>query len=219
LDFVFGRLWNRFRLDGPRATARAVAHRVRKLAYVREEHVWYGRDLTLRGARGELPKGLRLVRAASSDIGMVARLAQDPDQARARVEAGNDLWFVLDGDEPLFLCFTFRNTTPVIAAADGVLALPAGTACLEDSVTAPEARGRGIASAAWTLIGEELRRDGFQELLVKIETSNVASERVAERSGFRPVAVMQHQRTGVRRHTAVLALGGGLGDELAARLP
>jgi GNAT superfamily N-acetyltransferase len=219
VELVFGRLLNRLRLEGPGATARAVVLRLRKLAYVREEHVWYGRDLTVRGAHRELPEGLRLVRADATEVGTVARLGQNPDEASARVAAGNDIWLVLEGDDPLFLCFTFRHATPVIAAVEGSLSLPPGTACLEDSVTAPEARGRGIASAAWTLIGEELRRDGFRKLVVKIETSNVASERVAEKSGFRPVAVMHHQRTGVRRHTAVLALGGGLGDELAARLP
>ena len=215
---MFGRLFNRLRVDGPRAATRAVARRVRKLAYLREEHVWYGRDLTVRRTTCELPAGLRLVRADASEVDNVTLLGQDPDEAHARVEAGNDIWFVLQGDQPLFLCFTFRHETPVIAASEGTLALPPGAACLEDSVTAPEARGRGIATAAWTLIGEELRQDGFRELVAKIETSNVASERVAEKSGFRPVAVMRHQRTGVRRRTAVMALGGGLGDELAARL-
>ena len=189
-----------------------------KLAYLREEHVWYELDLTARGPRGELPEGLRLVRADASQVDAVARLGQNPEEALTRLEAGNDIWLVLDGGEPLFLCFTFRHATPVIAASEGMLALPPGAACLEDSVTAPEARGRGIASAAWILIGEELRRDGFRALVAKIETSNGASERVAEKSGFQAVAVMQHQRTGARRRTAILALGGGLGDELEARL-
>jgi hypothetical protein len=195
-----------------------VVRRVGKLAYVREEHVWYQSDLTRAGARLELPEGLRLVRADASQIDLVVRLGQNLEEARRRLESGADIWLVLDRDEPVFLCFTFRQATPVIAASDGLLVLPPGAACLEDAITAPAARGRGIASAAWAQVGRRLERDGFTTLVAKIETHNGASKRVAEKSGFRPVAVMQHQRTGVRRHTAVRALGGGLGDELAARL-
>jgi RimJ/RimL family protein N-acetyltransferase len=194
--------------------------RLRKLAYLREEHVWYERDLHGGFGAHELPDGLRLVRADASQVDWVVPLGQDRDQAQARLEAGNDLWFVLDEqDEPVFLAFTFRQVTPVIAAADGELDLPLGAACLEDSVTAPAVRGRGIAPAAWVLIAEQLGRAGFTEMLAKIETDNEPSKRVAEKAGFRPVAVMQHERTGARRRTAVQALGGGLGDELAARLP
>jgi hypothetical protein len=191
---------------------------VRKLAYLREEHVWYERDLGARPPGCELPAGLRLVRTDESRLDAVAQLGQNPQQARARLEAGNDIWLVLDGDEPVFVSFTFRQCTPVIAASGGKLALPTGAAALEEAYTTPSARGRGIAPAAWTLIGDELARAGLQVLVTKIETENTASRRAAEKAGFRPVAVMQHQRTGARRRTAVLALGGGLGDELEARL-
>lgn len=195
-----------------------MVRRARKVAYVREEHVWYQRDLKRAGASIELPQGLRLVRADEPQVDLVVRLGQNLDEARERFDGGADVWLVLDGDEPVFLCFTFRQTTPVIAAADGLLVLPPGAACLEDAVTAPAARGRGIASAAWAQIGKRLAWAGFATLVAKVETDNTASKRVAEKAGFRPVAVMQHQRTGARRHTAVHALGGGLGDELAARL-
>jgi GNAT superfamily N-acetyltransferase len=212
------RLWNRLRREGLGGTARAVARRMRKVAYLREEHVWYQCDLKRSAVRRDLPEGLRLVRAEASQVDSVARLGQDLEEARERFEAGADVWLVVDGDEPVFLCFTFRQTAPVIAAADGMLVLPPGAACLEDAVTAPAVRGRGIASAAWAQVGERLGRAGFTTLVVKIETGNGASKRAAEKAGFLPVAVMRHQRTGARRHTAVRALGGGLGDELAARL-
>ena len=197
---------------------RAVARRLRKLAYLREEHVWYERDLGLPGPGLELPGGLQLVRAAEEQVGVVEIFGQDVNQARERLAAGNDIWLVLEGEQPLFLCFTFRTAAPVIAAADGTLELPAGSACLEDAVTLPEARGRGIASAAWSAIGDELGRAGLSTLVAKIETDNAASRRVAENAGFAPVAVMEHRRTGVRRRTAVHPLGGRLGEELASRL-
>ncbi|MEA2456058.1 MAG: hypothetical protein QOI45_2320 [Thermoleophilaceae bacterium] len=215
---MFARFLNRLRVEGAGATARAVVRRIRKLAYLREEHVWYERDLHGDAPALDLPAGLRLVRADASQVDCVVELGQDVEEARERFDEGADLWLVLDGDDPLFLCFTFQQTTPVMAASDGTLVLPAGAACLEDAVTARAARGQGIASAAWLLVGERLAQAGFTTLVAKIETDNAASKRVAEKAGFRPVAVMQHQRTGRRRHTAVHVLGGGLGDELAARL-
>jgi GNAT superfamily N-acetyltransferase len=215
---MFTRVWNRLRSDGLPATVRALAHRLRKLAYVSEEHVWYQCDLDETRPRRDLPQEVRLVRAELSQVGNVARLGQDPEEARRRIEEGNDAWLVVDGDEPLFACYSFRHSAPVLAASHGKLTLPPGAACIEDSVAAPAARGRGIGPGAWTLIGDELSRDGFTALVTKIETANTPSRRAAEKVGFRPVAVMHHQRTGVRRRTAVRPLGSGLGDELAARL-
>jgi hypothetical protein len=215
---VFVRFWHRLRAEGPRATAGAIGRRLRKVAYLREEHVWYGCDLNANTARAELRGGLRLVRADASQVDDVVAVGQDVEEARERFEAGIDLWMVLDGESPVFICFVFRDATPVLAASDGTLLLPPGTACLEDAVTARSARGQRIGTAAWILIGEELRRDGFTTLVAKIETANTASKRMAENAGFEPVAVMQHERTGGRSTTAVRPLGGGLGDELAARL-
>ncbi|MEA2419597.1 MAG: Acetyltransferase family [Thermoleophilaceae bacterium] len=216
---MFVKTWHLLRTEGPSATAGAIARRVRKLAYVREQHVWYGCDLNSTAPWAELPQGLRLVRANSSQVDGVVAVGQDLTEARERFDEGIDLWLVLDGEDvPVFLCFIFRDATPVMAASDGTLELPARTACLEDAMTAPRARGQGIATAAWILVADELRRDGFSTLVAKIETANAGSKRVAEKAGFSPVAVMEHERTGVRRRTAVRPLAGGLGDELAARL-
>jgi RimJ/RimL family protein N-acetyltransferase len=75
----------------------------------------------------------------------------------------------------------------------------------------------GIAPAAWTLIGDELARAGFNTLVTKIETSNTPSRRAVEKVGYRPVAEMRYMRVGSRRRTAVRSLDG-LGEELATRL-
>jgi hypothetical protein len=92
-----------FAPGGPRATAGAVARRVRKLAYLREEHVWYGCDLNATTARAELPGGLRLVRADGSQVDSVVAIGQDLQEARERLEAGIDLWVVLEGERPVFI--------------------------------------------------------------------------------------------------------------------
>lgn len=215
---MIARLLDRLRRDGPRVTARAILHRVRKYAYLHEEHVWYQCDLSGARPRRELPRQARLVHAEPPQIDALQQLGQSSDEALERLHEGNDIWMVLDGGEPLFSCCTFRRVAPVSAASHGTLTLPEGAACLEDSVTSAAARGRGIAPGAWTLICDELHQDGFTTLVTKIETDNAASRRAVEKVGFRPVAVMDHHRVALRSRTAVRPLGKGLGDELVARL-
>jgi RimJ/RimL family protein N-acetyltransferase len=194
-----------------------VWRRVRRLAYLQEEHTWWQQDLDDR-PRFELGEGLRFVRATAAEAPAVVELGQDLDEALGRLQEGNDLWLVFDGDQPLFACYTFRQSAPVMAATGGQLDLPEGAACLEDSFASPAARGRGIAPATWTLVGDALRAEGFQALVTKIESSNKASNRAVEKVGYRPIAVMKHERVAMRRHTAVKPIGTGLGEELAARL-
>lgn len=214
---MISRLARRLRTDGLRETSREIARRARRLAYLHEEHTWWQQDLDDR-PRFELAEGLRFVRATPAEATAVGELGQDPQLALDRLSAGNDLWMVFDGDQPLFACYTFRQTAPVMAASDGELDLPDGAGCLEDSLASPAARGRGIAPATWTLVGDTLREEGFKALVTKIETSNKSSNRAAEKVGFRPIAVMEHERVVLRRHTAVKPVGTGLGEELAARL-
>ncbi len=187
------------------------------MAYLREEHTWWQQDLDDR-PRFDLAEGLRFVRATAAEAGAVAELGQDPQMALDRLADGNDLWIVFDGEQPLFACYTYRQTAPVMAASHGELDLPDGAACLEDSLASPAARGRGIAPATWTLVGDTLREEGFKALVTKIETSNKSSNRAVEKVGFRPIAVMEHERVVLRRNTAVRSMGTGLGEELAARL-
>jgi RimJ/RimL family protein N-acetyltransferase len=210
-------LTRRLRTDGFSGTFREIGRRVRRLVYLREEHTWWEQDLDDR-PRFELGEGLRFVRATAAEADAVGELGQDPQMAHDRLAAGNDLWMVLDGDQPLFACYTFRQAAPVMAASGGQLDLPDGAACLEDSLASPAARGRGIAPATWTLVGDRLREEGFKAIVTKIETSNKSSNRAVEKVGFKPIAVMEHERVVLRRHTAVRSMGTGLGEELAARL-
>ncbi|MEA2378566.1 MAG: hypothetical protein QOD13_2473, partial [Thermoleophilaceae bacterium] len=94
---MFARFLNRLRVEGAGATARAVVRRIRKLAYLREEHVWYERDLHGAAPALDLPAGLRLVRADASQVDCVVELGQDVEEARERFDEGADLWLVLDG--------------------------------------------------------------------------------------------------------------------------
>ncbi|MGH2908575.1 MAG: GNAT family N-acetyltransferase [Solirubrobacteraceae bacterium] len=184
-----------------------------------EYHVWYALDLTAERPRRELDAGLTLRRGDESDVSLLTELPTiSPEQARTRLARGNALWLVLEGADPRFACWIFRDQTPVIAAPGGEMRLAAGTACLEDSVTAAAARGRGVAPAAWTSIADGLGAEGLRELITKIEVANLPSRRAVEKIGFRPVALMRFVRIGPRGHLRVDEIDLDRGARIAAML-
>lgn len=201
---------------------RAVLRRLWELAsgpfYRSEEHVWYQLDLEGERPRRELAEGVRLVRATADEAHRVEELGQVEAEARERLAADNDLWLALDEqDRALFACWTFRSQAPVLAAPRGQLSLPAGTACLEDSVTSPLARGRGIAPASWTAIADTLSSEGFDAMITKVTTGNAPSRRAVQKAGFEEIALMRMTRIG-RRQRVALAPRGGAADALARAL-
>lgn len=128
-----------------------VRDRVVRRVWLDEEHVWYVLGL---GRVEILPlaAGYELRPGKLDDLpAMADHLESTPtDTAKRRLERGAQLWLVTNGDQIAFACWIFFQATPAIAARGGELGLPAGTACLEDTFTSPEHRGRGIAGAAWT---------------------------------------------------------------------
>jgi GNAT superfamily N-acetyltransferase len=199
----------------------ALAHAwelVRHRVYNREEHVWYQLDLHAERPRRELVEGVRLLRAGAGDAQRVEDVGQFEAEALKRLAAGNDLWLAVDDQaRTLFACWTFRSETPMLAAPHGRLPLPRGTACLEDSVTSPLARGKGIAPAAWTAIADILATEGFESMITKVTTDNVPSRKAVEKAGFREIAVMRMTSVVTRQHV-VLAPSGGVADALARSL-
>lgn len=191
---------------------------IRRPVYRMEEHVWYQLDLKADRPRREFVEGVRLVRAGAADAGRVEELGQEEPVARKRLAAGNDLWMAIDEQErTLFACWTFRSEAPVVAAPGGSLRLPAGTACLEDSVTSPLARGRGIAPASWTAIADTLSSEGFESMITKVTTDNAPSRKAVEKAGFREIALMRLTRVGPRQQVS-LSRSGGVADAIARGL-
>lgn len=204
---------------GPRGALRAARSRLRQRIWLSERHVWYALDLTGERPRRTLDPALTLRWGTADDLALLERLPTiSPAQARERLAAGNTLWLVLDGTAPLFACWIFRGRTPVIAAPGGEMELAPGTACLEDSVTAAAARGRGVAPGAWTAIADGLAADGVRQLITKVEVGNIPSRRAVEKAGFRAVSVMRFVRLGPRGRTTVDAVDLERGPEIAAML-
>jgi RimJ/RimL family protein N-acetyltransferase len=197
------------RQEGPRAALGRAFEIVRQPFYRQEEHVWYQLDVNAERPRREFVEGVRLLRAGPDDAARVESLGQVASEARERLAAGNDLWLAVDEqDRELFACWTFRSETPVYAAPHGELPLPAGTACLEDSVAAPLARGKGIAPASWTAIADALAAEGFQSMITKVTTDNAPSRKAVQKSGFKEIAIMRLTQVGPRRSVALSSLGG-----------
>ena len=191
--------------EGVVGAARLAFDRLKKSAFVDEAHGWYELPLADPPEGAGLPEGLRLVRADESHAELAAEMQGPAAATIALLRAGHDLWLVCDRDRCAFSCWTFKGRTPVMAARGGWLALPPTFACLEDSATNAEYRGRGIAPAAWREIGRILRAEGTQTIVTKITTDNVPSQRAIMKAGFREIGTMRFKRLVSRRRLEITA--------------
>lgn len=177
-----------------------------RMPYLRERHIWYRLDLTCQRPRVELPAGFELVQGSLDDLLLVAQLGGTgmfEAEWRLSMSVDADLWIVRNGSEAVFSCWIFRQRAPVLAARGGWLVLPANTVCMEDAITAPGYRGRGIAAAAWTCIADMLIQRGATAIIAKIEEQNTASCHAVEKVGFRAIATMDMESIWLRLHVMV----------------
>jgi ribosomal protein S18 acetylase RimI-like enzyme len=204
-----------FRRHGAAAIARRIASRT---LYMRETHLWYELDLARHVAHEPEPD-IEVVEATPELLPAVQRIQPARDEVRQqRLAQGARLWAAIVDDELAFVCWTFFNETPVLVARGGSLPLPEGVGCLEDSVVAPEFRGRGIAPAVWRVLSARLLQDGVDSLITKVAVENVSSCRAVVKAGFEEVAATSAVRIGPRLRVDVHATRTGSGPHLAQRL-
>ena len=158
-----------------------------------EEHVWYDLPLVDLPIAAELGDGLEIVRRPPlrllDDAGVISQ-----DDAGPLTQAG-DPWAVVDADGALaFTCWTFLGRTPMIAARRGWLPLPKDVVCLENSLTLPAFRGRGIAPRTWSVIAARHAAEGRKQMVTKVEVENIPSRRAVEKAGFKEVGLMHFRR-------------------------
>ena len=215
---MLDRWWRATVRHGPRAASRRLVQIVRGRLYLREEHVWYELPLGTERAARPLPEGLVLVEADDVQTRLLDDLpTMAPPEALKLRERGGRLYLVLEGARPLFACWIHASATPAIAAPGGWLQLPVGTVCLEDSVTAAAARGRGVAPAAWSELADRLAADGVERMITKVGVENAPSRKAVEKAGFREAAVMRLTRIGPRARVSVEG-DSELAGELRRRL-
>lgn len=205
---------------GVAGVGRKVVERARSHVYRHEEHIWY--ELRLEGAVpvvGSLGV-LELRRARLSDAALLGAFGRNPDLTADDVRKGHDLWFVMEGETPAFSCFIQRGESPMPAARRGRMKLPSATVCLEDSVTSPDYRGRGLAPAAWTTLAAQLEQEpGLGSMITKVAVENVASRKAVTKAGFVEVALMRHDKRGPRARVEVEVYdGAAMGQTLQRHL-
>jgi GNAT superfamily N-acetyltransferase len=145
---------------------------------------WYRLELS-RNERRELPAGMELRRCREADIPLFAQLEPVASRdAERRFAAGGVLWMVISEGRPAFAAWTFAERVPIGQARNGWLELPEDSTQLKDLVTAEAARGRGIATAAVSLIADHVAREGATYLVGRVEDRNLASRRVYGKLGF-----------------------------------
>jgi L-amino acid N-acyltransferase YncA len=215
---VLNRAVRAVRHAGLRGTAARALTLARRRVQARQEHVWF--ELPLHGdrPRRSLPEEVQLTRASAPQVELVAEFGRDVEEAAAFHAEGHDLWLAVDGETPLFTCWIFKGRVPAVAAPGGWLELPPGVACLEDSLTTPAARGRGIAPAAWTSIADALVSEGLETMITKVETENAPTRKAVAKAGFREIGIMRFERLGPRKRVSMESVEGSTGKELAARL-
>jgi GNAT superfamily N-acetyltransferase len=146
---------------------------------------WYRLDLGRNEPR-PLPPGMELRRCGEADIPLFAQLEPVASRdAKRRFDAGGVLWLVLDAGRPAFGTWTFPKRVPVGQANNGWLELPEDTTQLKDIVTGKAWRGRGIATAAISMIADRVAAEGNSFLVGRVEDSNFTSRHVYEKKlGF-----------------------------------
>lgn len=215
------RLRYKLQRHGIRGAISAAISRVQQTRlYLDETHVWYELPLSSDRLQQTLRPGLELVRGGAGDLPLLDEFpGVSEDEARQRIEGGNDLWLVLDDRQPIFVCWTLRDSMPVLAAWNGQLAIPPKMVCLEDSFASPSYRGRGIiAPSAWSQIADRLERTGIESIITKTEVDNRVMRLLLTRSGFREIAVMRLRCAGFQRHTTLRPQSGSTADWLTEQL-
>jgi hypothetical protein len=205
---------------GVRGTIGKVVQRVREKVYFDRTWVWYELPLGADRPQSPLPPGLVLTRGGASEASLVNELPSGNEwRARRGLEAGNDLWLVLDEGRPVFACMIFYGSMPTRAARGGWLPLPPDIVFLEDSATSASYRGRGtIAPAAWSQIADRLEKTGAKSIITKVEENNKVMRWAIVRSGFREIATVHLRRVGFRQRVTVVGTGTAAGDWIAVHL-
>lgn len=188
--------------------ARFAAHYLSTALYRHERHVWYSATTSDVKAIRPLPKGLNLLRAGREHLDLLSQSnLYGWSAAETFLAEGGDLWIVREGERPVFCCWIFRERIPTVAVRGGWKGLPSNTVCLEEAVTDPGYRGRGIAPAAWSLIAQTLNEEGVRKIVTKVEEANKSMRRALLKTGLHQVAMVDYLKMGGLSRVRVVPVG------------
>lgn len=187
--------------------------------YLAEEHVWY--EIPDVGDAMTLPDGYALRRGTAADLPAVAAMGGvSPDTGRAYLEGGAEMYAVTRDGELAFSSWVHPHRVPVLAAPGGLLELPDGVVCVEDSLTAREHRGAGVAGPAINRMIREQHERGASAVITKIAVDNAPARRVMTKMRAPEVAHMRLRRIGPWTRVRIEPSAGQerLGGLLASRM-
>jgi ribosomal protein S18 acetylase RimI-like enzyme len=196
---VLERVRERLRLSGFSGTAKLIASTAAAMVRFDASYVWYELDLRAELPQFPLDDRFKLRRATEDDLG---RFAEIPPvtayTARARMEAGADLWYASDGDAIAFFCWILRDAAPTVLAPTGSIRLPSGIVNLEDSTALPEYRRTAVGLGTIAQVLGLLRDQGLSSVVTTVATDNQPARRWVLKLGFVEVCVAGVRRRGRR---------------------
>jgi GNAT superfamily N-acetyltransferase len=107
----------------------------------------------------------------------------DEEGFRARLTDLNRCYLASEGDRIVHCSWCARGATWT-EELQTYLAPPATDAYIYESLTVPEARGRGIYPIALRAISSLLHREGVERMWIGVEAANEASTRAILKAGF-----------------------------------
>lgn len=203
------RLVVKVRQEGLRPTVAAAARRLRHAVWLRESHVWLLIGLDEPRPRPRLAPDLHFVRVPDQDVDSVAQLGASVATAGRRLARGHQLFATRQGARTVGVVWAFLGEAPTVVMPTGWLPLPDGYVNVEDTLVAPDQRGKGIAPAQYSLTFDDLRDKGFTHVVGKVPVDNVANRRACAKLGWTEVAVVDLLRVLGWRRVSVRALGTG----------
>lgn len=214
-----GRLTTAVDRHGILGTARAAAHMVRDAAHQDETSTWFEVLLDQNRPRVAAAQG-DLVLAADDDTFELFNAigSQSAGVARDRRSAGGEPWVLLVDGKPAFCCWLYAGRSPINSMAGEWLHLPPAVRTLEDSITAPDFRGRGLAGGVWMALFDDLERQGVRSVVTNVLDTNVPSTKAVLKVGFAPVASMRYVRVGPWSRQYLTPLAAGSGPAIVADL-
>ena len=187
------------RRDDVRRLIHMAAQRLPFTVYVHQRFCWTEMDLGTAPVL-PLPEGLVLTSAGVDDLGALRELGAWFERSRDWLDAGHELWLVRDGERPVGSFWVFHGMAPTDSAPHGWVSMPDGMINIEDTVTDPEYRGRGIAPAMYSQVYDRQKRSGRAEMVIGgVPEANHANRRAVAKSGWREFALVDVKKYGLIR--------------------
>lgn len=145
----------------------------------------------------EQDHGIHLVRAGKEDLEKVGPYLYEwfeKEEALRRLDAGNVLLVVKDGEKMVFYQWFDMSRKIDLPYLDLPFSMPDGTVYMVHMFTEPAYRGKGIATRAKPLIFKYMQENGIRKLLSIIASSHEESLHINRKVGLIEYQIVNYLR-------------------------